>query len=113
MFVLVSNDVCYLLSVLSCLKVVRIRSDKNIMSILKLDSIVTVYILAIGFTELDEEVQHLLRYLEGTTTLGLQYSKPLDCLNLLWVFVDSDWAGCPAGSDTRCSSAGLVVPPLH
>ena len=50
--------------------------------------------------------KHLLRYLKGTKSLGLKYSKPLDRLNLLWGYVDSDWAGCP---DTRRSTSGFVL----
>ena len=47
-------------------------------------------------------VKHLLRYLKGSRELGLKYSKPgnsgpMDRPNQLWVFVDSDWAGCPDG----------------
>jgi hypothetical protein len=42
--------------------------------------------------------QHLLRYLNGTKELGVVYSRPgnrgpMDRANLLWDYVDSDWAG--------------------
>jgi hypothetical protein len=55
--------------------------------------------------------KHLLRYLNGTKELGLVYSKqgnqgPVDMSNLLWGYVDSDWAGCP---DSRRSTSGYVL----
>ena len=55
--------------------------------------------------------KHLLRYLNGTKGLGLVYSKPgnhgpMDMANLLWGYVDSDWAGCP---DSRRSTSGYVL----
>jgi hypothetical protein len=62
-----------------------------------------------------QAIKHLLRlrvrYLKGTSELGLQYSKPknsgmADRLNVLWGFVDSDWAGCP---DTRRSTSGYAL----
>ena len=34
------------------------------------------------------------------------YTKPADCANLLWGYVDSDWAGCP---DSRKSTSGYVL----
>ena len=56
-------------------------------------------------------VKHLLRYLKGTKELGLIYSKPTglgltDKADLLWGYVDSDWAGCP---DSRKSTSGYVL----
>jgi hypothetical protein len=55
--------------------------------------------------------KHLLRYLNGTKELGMVYSKPgnrgpRDTANLLWGYVDSDWAGCP---DSRKSTSGYVL----
>ena len=55
--------------------------------------------------------KHLLRYLNGTKDLGLVYSRPADRgptdkENLLWGYVDSDWAGCP---DSRKSTSGYVL----
>ena len=56
-------------------------------------------------------VKHLLRYLQGSRELGLKYSKPgnsgpRDRPNMLWGFVDSDWAGCP---DSRRSTSGYAL----
>ena len=56
-------------------------------------------------------VKHLLRYLQGSHELGLKYSKPGnscpgDRPNMLWGFVDSDWAGCP---DSRQSTSGYAL----
>jgi hypothetical protein len=58
-----------------------------------------------------QAVKHLLRYLKGTCDLGLKYSKPtnsgiVDRPNVLWGFVDSDWAGCP---DSRRSTSGYTL----
>jgi len=58
-----------------------------------------------------EAAKHLLRYLKGTRDLGLRYSKtssgpPSSGLNILYGYVDSDWAGCP---DTRRSTSGFVL----
>ena len=44
--------------------------------------------------------KHLIRYIQGSRELGLMYSKssnsgPMNQPNILWGFVDSDWAGCP------------------
>ena len=55
--------------------------------------------------------KHLLRYLKGSIDLGLRYSKPknsgpMDRPNVLWGFVDSDWAGCP---DSRRSTSGYTL----
>ena len=48
----------------------------------------------------------VLRYLKGTRTLGLQFSKTGERRNILWGYVDSDWAGC---LDTRRSTSGYVL----
>lgn len=58
-----------------------------------------------------QAVKHLLRYLKGTSDLGLRFSKPknsgpMDRPNVLWGFVDSDWAGCP---DSRRSTSGYAL----
>jgi hypothetical protein len=58
-----------------------------------------------------QAVKHLLRYLKGTSELGLRYSKPknirpMDRPNVLWGFVDSDWAGCP---NSRGSTSGYAM----
>jgi hypothetical protein len=55
--------------------------------------------------------KHLIRYLKGSRELGLTYSKPSICgpmnqPNILWGFVDSDWAGCP---DSRRSTTGFTL----
>jgi len=50
--------------------------------------------------------KHLLRYLNGTKDLGLVYSTPAERTNLLWGYVDSDWAGCP---DSRKSTSGYAL----
>jgi hypothetical protein len=52
--------------------------------------------------------KHLLRYIKGTRDLRLSNSRrcPTDKLNLLWGFVDSDWAGCP---DSRKSTSGYAL----
>ncbi len=55
--------------------------------------------------------KHLLRYLKGTKELGMVYLKPgnhgpMDTANLLWGYVDSDWAGCP---DSHRSTLGYVL----
>jgi len=50
--------------------------------------------------------QRVLRYLKGTKELGLQYTKMSDPTNVLWGYVDSDWAGC---LDTRKSTSGYVL----
>jgi hypothetical protein len=49
-------------------------------------------------------VKHILRYLRGTTSVGLRLSK---CNSVLVsAFSDVDWAGCP---DDRRSIGGFVV----
>ena len=52
--------------------------------------------------------KHLLRYRNGTKQLGLVYSAPTDRVNILWGYVDSDWAasGCP---DSRKSTSGYAL----
>ena len=50
--------------------------------------------------------QRVLRYLKGSKELGLQYMKSSDPTNILWGYVDSDWAGC---LDTRKSTSGYVL----
>ena len=50
--------------------------------------------------------KHLLRYLNGTKQLGLVYSAPTDNVNILWGYVDLDWAGCP---DSRKSTLGYAL----
>ena len=56
-------------------------------------------------------VKHLVRYLQGSRELGLTYSKPsnsgpMNQPNILWGFVDSDWAGC---QDSRRSTTGFTL----
>jgi hypothetical protein len=56
-------------------------------------------------------VKHLIRYLQGSRELGIMYSKPsnngpMNQPNILWGFVDSDWAGCP---DSRRSTTGFTL----
>jgi hypothetical protein len=58
-----------------------------------------------------QAIKHLLRYLKGTSELSLRYSKPknsgpMDRTNVLWGFVDSDWAGC---QDSRRSTSGYTL----
>ena len=57
-----------------------------------------------------EASKRVLRYLQSTKSLGLTYSRPSDTAthppNVLWGYVDSDWAGCP---DTRRSTTGFVL----
>jgi hypothetical protein len=58
-----------------------------------------------------EAAKHLMRYIKGTRNFGLTYCLPNgsgseDKPNLLWGYVDSDWAGCP---DSRRSTSGYVL----
>lgn len=57
-----------------------------------------------------EALKRLLRYLKGTVTYGLRYTRAStdrkEKSNVLWGFVDSDWAGCP---DSRRSTSGYVL----
>jgi hypothetical protein len=46
----------------------------------------------------------ILRYLQGTSTLGLTLRRSLP--TELVVYTDADWAGCP---DTRRSTSGYAV----
>jgi hypothetical protein len=55
--------------------------------------------------------KHLVRYIQGSSELGILYSKPsnsgpMNQPNVLWGFVDSDWAGCP---DSRRSTTGFTL----
>jgi len=50
--------------------------------------------------------KHVLRYLRGTTHLGIVYSRDLPDHNTLLAFSDSDWATCP---DTRRSVGAHVL----
>jgi hypothetical protein len=55
--------------------------------------------------------KHLVRYIQGSRELGIMYSKPsnsgpMNQPNVLWGFVDSDWAGCP---DSRRSTTGFTL----
>ena len=61
-----------------------------------------------GFNQVKEQ-KHLLRYLLGTTDLGITFTHPVDDKSekvTIQAFCDSDWAGCP---DTRRSTCGFVV----
>ena len=49
--------------------------------------------------------KHLLRHLNGAKNLGLVYSVPASRANILWGYLDSDWAGCP---DSRTSTSGYA-----
>ena len=41
-----------------------------------------------------QAAKRVLRYIKGTKESSLKYSSPVDgCLNLLWAYIDSDWAG--------------------
>lgn len=57
--------------------------------------------------------KRIFRYLKKTISAGIQYRWFFDlpewqrfALNVLWGFVDSDWAGCP---DTRRSTSGYAL----
>ena len=56
--------------------------------------------------------KHLLRYLNGTKKFGLVYSAPTDRVNLLWDYVDSDWAGCPDSSKSTSGYALMLNGPV-
>jgi len=51
--------------------------------------------------------KRVFRYLKQTISDGITYRLGIDefPVNILWGFVDSDWAGCP---DTRRSTSGFV-----
>ena len=56
-----------------------------------------------------KEQQHLLKYLLGSSDLGITFSHPVEDKSekvTIQAFCDSDWAGCP---DTRRSTCGFVV----
>jgi hypothetical protein len=54
-----------------------------------------------------QAAKRVLRYLKGTKEMGLKFTRPADgSRNLLWGYVDSDWAGCV---DTRKSTTGYVL----
>ena len=55
--------------------------------------------------------QRVFRYLKKTKNFSLNFSRPSDLNslerpNVLWGYVDSDWAGCP---DSRRSTSGYVL----
>ena len=50
--------------------------------------------------------KRVLRYLKGTSSLGLTYSRGLSNRNRLIAYADADWATCP---ETRRSVSGYVV----
>ena len=49
-------------------------------------------------------VKHILRYIRGTTAMGLTLTASPD--TRLVAYSDADWAGCP---DTRRSTSGYYV----
>jgi hypothetical protein len=49
-------------------------------------------------------VKRILRYVRGTTALGLHLRRSNNYD--LVAYSDADWAGCP---DTRCSTSGFCV----
>ena len=58
-----------------------------------------------------EAAQRVLRYLKKTKHLSINFSRPVPMTsgiqpNILWGYVDSDWAGCP---DTRRSTSAYVL----
>ena len=57
--------------------------------------------------------KHTLRYLQGTKTLGIRYTRDLNRLNsrghdlnVMYGLSDSDFAGC---KDTSRSTSGYIV----
>ena len=50
--------------------------------------------------------EHVLRYLRGTYEKGILFSRGVKNANLLWGWVDADWAG---DTDTRRSHTGFVL----
>ena len=72
--------------------------------------------LAFAYSELSKYVQfpgklhmaaadHVLRYLRDTYEKGILFSRGAKHVNLLWGWVDADWAG---DTDTRRSHTGFV-----
>jgi hypothetical protein len=72
--------------------------------------------LAFAYSELNKHVQfpdtlhmtttdHFLRYLGGTYEKGILFSRGIKHSNLLWGWVDADWAG---DTDTRRSHTGPI-----
>ena len=49
-------------------------------------------------------LKRILRYVRGTTTMGLYLRGSADLT--VMAYSDADWAGCP---DTRCSTSGFCV----
>ena len=49
-------------------------------------------------------VKRILRYLKGTMSTGLKFTK--STFNVVSAFSDADWAGCP---DDRRSTGGICV----
>ena len=73
--------------------------------------------LAFAYSELSKYVQspgklhmaaadHVLRYLRGTYEKGILFTRGIKHANLLWGWVDADWAG---DTDTRRSHTGFVL----
>jgi hypothetical protein len=73
--------------------------------------------LAFAYSELSKYVQfpgklnmtaadHVLRYLHDTYEKGILFSRGVKHANLLWGWVDADWAG---DTDTRRSHTGFVL----
>jgi len=73
--------------------------------------------VAFAYSELSKYVQfpgklhmaaadHVLRYLGGTYEKGILFSRGIKQANLLWGWVDADWAG---DTDTRRSHTGFVL----
>ena len=73
--------------------------------------------LAFAYSELSKYVQfpgklhmaaaeHVLRYLRGTYAKGIIFTRGAKRANLLWGWVDADWAG---DTDTRRSHTGFVL----
>ena len=53
-----------------------------------------------------QAAKRVLRYLKGTTSLGLTYTRGLSDPNRLIAYADADWATCP---ETRRSISAFVV----
>ena len=52
------------------------------------------------------DADHVLRYLHGRYEKGILFSRGIKHANLLWGWVDADWAG---DTDTRRSHTGFVL----